>query len=190
MRRALVWILAVSLLAPAVRAADNGWPDELGDIQRMVKASVGDIPYDKVKVKRQGDTIDIAIKLKHVPRQFRSMARQSTDDDLFLATNVVELFEPDLEIVSYDLVPLDFVEYYFGFALFNFGKKIKREAIIEVIGPNGTEFLSRKKRLKYPKNSIFLRFTEQPLSSGPGLYALYTKAGPWELTTYFCASCT
>ena len=109
----------------------------------------------------------------------------------FLATNIIELFTPDLEIVSYDLVPLDRIEYYFGFGVFNFGKKIKRRAEIRVVDSNGdVQFENTKKKYKLRKNSIQLRFLERGLSSGPGLYGLQTIVGPWELVTWFCASCT
>ncbi|MFQ5525659.1 MAG: hypothetical protein ACE5GX_05300 [Thermoanaerobaculia bacterium] len=190
MKRGLICALALVFLVPAVRAADNGWPAELGDVQRMVRASVGDVPYTRVKVQRGDGVIDVSIRLKNLPRQFRTMTRdRAGDEQVFLATNIVELFTPDLEIVSYDLSPLDFIDYYFGFGVFNFGKKIKREAIIEVRGANGQEFKNKKKKYKLRKNSVQLRFVERGLGAGSGLYLLFTQVGPWELLTYFCASC-
>lgn len=192
MKRVVLGALALLLLVPAVQAADNGWPEDLGDIQRMVRANVGDVPYNRVKVKRGDGVIDVSIKLRNLPRQLRTVARdRADDDDVFLATNIVELFEPELEIVSYDLIPLDFIEYYFGFGVFNFGKKIKRKAEIRVATADGNvQFENRKKKYKLRKNSVQLRFLERAVSAGPGLYGLETIVGPWILTTWFCASCT
>lgn len=192
MKRALIFALALVVLAPAVQAAENGWPDEYRDIQKMVRASVGDVSYDRVKVRRSGKVVDVSIKLKNTPRQFRSFAeKRAGDDDVFLATNLVELFEPSLEFdtVSYDLLPVaDILTYYFGFGVFNFDKKIKRKAEIRVIGGNGMEFENVKKKYKLNKRSIQLRFLERNVS-GDGLYALETIVGPWQLVTYFCNGC-
>lgn len=192
MKRALIWILALTFLIPAAQAADNGWPDDLSAVQRMVRSTVGDVPFDRVKVHRDGKVLDISIKLNHVSRQARAFAEEKAgDDDIFLATNLVAFFEPDLDVSQdYALTPIaDFFDYYFGFGVFNFGKKIKRPATIAVTGFDGLEFENFKKKWKINKNSVQLRFLETGVSA-PGLYELYTKVGPWELTTYFCSSCT
>ena len=170
----------------------NGWPDELGYVQRMVRSTVGNIPYNRVKVHRDGTTVDISIKLKNVGRQARAFAqRKADDDDVFLATNLLAFFKPDIDVSQdYDLTPnADFFDYYFGFGVFNFSSKIRRPATIRVTGANGVEFEKLKKRYTLRKKSVQLRFIESGVSDS-GLYELFTKVGPWELVTYFCSSCT
>lgn len=192
MKKTLISMLALAFLIPAAQAADNGWPDDLGDVQRMVRSTVGDVPFDRVQVKRQGKVLDISIKLNDVSRQARALVEQKAgDDDLFLATNLLAFFEPDIELSQdYAVTPVaDFFDYYFGFAVFNFGKKVKRPATIEVTGADGQEFENFKKKYKVNKRSVQLRFVETGVSA-PGLYELYTQVGPWELVTYFCSSCT
>jgi len=192
MKRALIWSLALSLLIPAAGAADNGWPDELAQIQKMVRSSVGDVPFDRVKVSRDGKVLDISIKLKDVSRQARALAEQKAgDESVFLASNLLAFFEPDLDVSQdYALTPAaDFFEYYFGFGVFNFGNKLKRPATIAVTGANGLEFENFKKKYKINKNSVQLRFLETSVSAS-GLYELYTSVGPYELSTFFCSSCT
>lgn len=191
MKRALIWTLAVAFLVPAAQSADRIWPDELADVQRMVRSTVGDIPYNRVRVRRNGDSIDVSIKLKSVSRQLRTMAReQASVDDVFIGSNINALFKPNIDLSQdYDLTPdADLLDYYFGFGVFNFGRKIKLPASIRVEGANGVEFKNTKKKYVLRNKSIQLRFFERGVS-GPGLYALETIVGPWSLVTYFCSSC-
>ncbi len=190
MKRALACMVALTLLAGSAWGADRDWPGDMAEIEALVTSLVGEISYDRVKVRRDGDAIDVAIKLKNVPRQFRqTLQSRADDDDVFLATNIVDTFEPDLDFPQgYDLTPNDLLDYYFGFGVFNFGSRIKREASIRVFGADGDEFQNTKKKYKLRKNRVQLRFLERGVS-GPGLYGLETVVGPWSLVTYFCASC-
>lgn len=189
MKRALAWILVLVFLVPGAWAADKGWPEELADVHALVKAKFGDVPFDRVKVRRDGKATEVSIKLKNIPRQFRTFARERAgDEDLFLATNFVELFEPDFDIFGFDVFPrADLVSYYYGFVAFNFGKKIKRRAEINVIGAE-VDVVNIKKKLKLAKRSATVRWVEDKVSE-PGLYALYTELGPYDLTNFFCSSC-
>lgn len=190
MNRALACAVAWTLLAGSAWGAERNWPDDMASIEALVTSFVGEIPYDRVKVRRDGNAIDVSIKLENVPRQFRQTLRsRAGDEDVFLATNIVDAFEPDLDFPQgYDLTPNDFLDYYFGFGVFNFGSKIKREASIRVFGADGDEFQNTKKKYKLRKNRIQLRFLERGVS-GPGLYGLETVVGQWSLVTYFCSSC-
>lgn len=191
MKRVFIYALSLTFLIPAAQAAEQGWPEELREVRKMVRSTVGDVAFDRVKVSRQGRVLDVSIKLKDLRPDIRTIAAQKAgDDDLFLATNLVAFFEPDIEISQdYALTPIaDFFDYYFGFGVFNFGKKVKRPATIAVVGAEGQEFENFKKKYKINKNSVQLRFVETGVSA-PGLYALLTQVGPWELTTYFCSSC-
>ncbi|MCP4200498.1 MAG: hypothetical protein GY769_01025 [bacterium] len=191
MKRALVWTLALVFLVPAAWAADNGWPADLADVEALVASKMSPVPYDRVKVRRSNGVIDVSIKLKNLPRQLRTLARQRTEDDVFLGGPVVELFEPSLEfdIVSFDLLPIaDRVSYYFGFTVFNFGRKIKLPASIAVNSGAGQEFENKKKKYPIKKNRLQLRFIERTVD-GPGLHELAITVGPWEQLSYFCVSC-
>ncbi len=192
MKRALIWTLALVFLAPTVRAADSGWPAELSKVHGIVKANFGDIPFHRVKVRREGNVTDVSIKLKSVPRQFRSAARkQAGNDDLFLATNFLEFFEPDFDTFSFNVFPglADFFDYYYGFVALNFGKTIKRRAEITVTDGDSVDVQNVKKKLKLKKNTAHVRFVEDVLQE-PGLYLLYTEVGPYSMSNFFCTDCS
>lgn len=190
MKRALVFALALTILAAPASAANNGWPEDLAEVQRLVKSKFGEVPYDRVKVKRDGNLLDISIKLKNVPPKFRRLARQSAgDDDLFLATNFVESFEPNFDTFEFNVFPnAHFRDHYFGFVAFNFSKKIKRRAEITVTDGDKVHVQAVKKKQKYKKRSVHILSVEDTVDD-EGLYLLYTEAGPWNLQTYFCAGC-
>lgn len=187
----LVLTLLAFLTGPA-RAQDE-WPGEFARVEELVQSVVGDIPYDRVEIRRKGKVTDVSISLENIPAQFRSTAGNRADvDQVFLATNVVQPFMGEPEIVEFSLLPdnAHLIDHFFGFWVFNFGKRVKLPVEIRVIGQDGqgTEVKFTRKRFKVKKKALSMRFVEGQVST-PGLYALQTILGPYSLTTYFCNNC-
>lgn len=191
MKRACVWILVLGLLMPTVGVAETQWPADMEPIRTMVKKAIGDVPFDRVKVKRIGNETQVSIKLENVPPAFRELARaKATEDDVFLATNVLELFEPDFstDIMGFNLTPAaDLLTYFYGYVAFNFGKRIKLQSEIAVrnLEDDTPEIRKKKKKRKLNKNTLTIVCVEDTVES-EGFYELYTKIGPWEALSYFC----
>lgn len=190
MKKTLICTFVFLLVAPIASAADQGWPEEMKDVERIVKAKFGDIPYNRVKVRREGNATEVSIKLKNIPRQFRDIPRQeAADEDVYLMTAFNELFEPDFDIFGFDTFPVNnLLTYYYGWVALNTGKTIKRNSEITVVGPDGIEVQNIKKRTKIKKNRAFFRWVEATVS-GTGIHLLHTEYGPWTLDNYMCTGC-
>ena len=197
MKRTAAWILVMSLLAPAAWPAqlnDQEWPADMERVQTIVAKAVGKVSYDRVKVRRSGNEIEVSIKLKNLPRHFRTQIQErATEDEVFLATNIVELLEPDFstDIMGFNLTPVaDLLTYFYGYAVFNFGNKIKlrKEISVRELGDEVPEIEKVKKRQKLKKQTLSLHFVEDTVE-GDGFYELFTKIGPWEKLSYFCVGC-
>jgi len=195
MKRTLAWTLVLIVLAPASWAGEVEWPDNMARVQTMVQRAVGDIPYDRAEVRQTGDETYVSIKLEDLPHQLRALANQTaTEDQVYLAIAVVELFEPDFsdnDIMSFDLTPsADILSYFYGYAVYNFGKKIKLRSVIKVrnVADAEPEIEKVKKRLKLKPKTLNLVFVEREVK-GKGLYELSTSIGKWQMLSYFCVGC-
>ncbi len=205
MTRASAWILAILLLAPAARGAEGEWPESLAGVRAVVRAAAGDVPYNRVKVRRFGNELEISIKLARIPDQIRALQSARAmkpgadaadgETDVFLATNIVDFFEPDLveddDVVLFDLTPsANLLTHHFGFVAFNFGNKTKLPAEITVRNVTDVkpEISNRRKKVKLAARSLIVRCVEGFVAD-EGIYELSTKLGSYEVLSYFCVGC-
>jgi len=195
MKTTLAWILVSIALVHASWASEMEWPDDMARVRTMVQKAVGDIPYNRVKVRQTADETYVSIKLENLPRRLRAPANEAaTEEDVYLAIAVVELFEPDFsdsDIMSFDLTPsADILSYFYGYAVYNFGKKIKLRSVIKVrnVADAEPEIEKVKKRLKLKPKTLNLVFVERDVK-GKGLYELSTSIGKWQMLSYFCVGC-
>ncbi len=195
MKTTLAWILVSIALVHASWASEMEWPDDMARVRTMVQKAVGDIPYNRVKVRQTADETYVSIKLENLPRRLRTPANEAaTEEDVYLAIAVVELFEPDFsdeDIMSFDLTPsADILSHFYGYAVYNFGKKIKLRSVIKVrnVADAEPEIEKIKKRLKLKPKTLNLVFVERKVK-GKGLYELCTSIGKWQILSYFCVGC-
>lgn len=194
MKTTLPWILALTALAAPGLALDR-WDAELSGARQIVESTLGDVPLERVEVRRRGRSVEVSIPLDALSSRVFPRTEGAIDeeeDPIFLASNFVQPFLDEGAFAEVTLMPNNahLIDHYFGFWIFNFGKQVKLPMEIAVFGEDGEQEKIRKKKKKFKvrRKSLTLTFVEGQVSA-PGFYALHTTVGPQSLTTYFCNAC-